>query len=271
MFKLFIIIFREILEVSILLGIIAAATQGIKNRFLYINSGILIGILGASLIAVFTNAIFDSFNGYGQEMVNACILLIASSMLIWTLVWMKNAHHRTRSKIKIYGQKLSEGSISLLSITILTASSIFREGSEIVLFSHGILASTTENIFYIIAGGILGFITAAITGLLIYKGIIRIAGKYLFNVTSIFLSLIAAGMAAQAANFLAASNVLTLYQTPLWDTSWVVSQNSFFGKILNFSIGYVDNPTGLEVVFYIATLLLIHTLSRDEQRLSNNK
>lgn len=265
MFKLFIIIFRETLEVSILLGIIAAATQGIKNRLLYINSGILIGILGASLIAIFTNAIFDSFGGYGQEIVNAGILLIASSMLIWTLAWMKTANRNTTSKIKIYGQQLAKGNSSLLSITIVTASSIFREGFEIVLFSHGILASTTENIFYTIAGGILGFITAMIIGLLIYKGIIKIAGKYLFHVTSIFLSLIAAGMAAQAANFLAAGNLITQYQIPLWDTSWIIPQESFFGKILNFSIGYVDNPTGMEVTFYVATLLFIYTLSQDQK------
>jgi len=270
MFKLFIIIFRETLEISILLGIIAAATQDVKNRFLYINCGILIGILGASLIAIFTNTIFDSFDGYGQEIVNAGILLIASSMLIWTLVWMKNSYSHTTSKLKTYGRNLSEGNVSLLSITLLTASSIFREGSEIVLFSHGVLASTTENIFYIIAGGALGFITAAITGLLIYKGIIKIAGKYLFKVTSIFLSLIAAGMSAQAANFLAAGNVITLYQIPLWDTSWIIPQNSFFGKILNFSIGYIDNPTGLEVTFYVATLLLIYTLSRDKKRSITN-
>jgi len=264
MFKLFIIIFREILEVSILLGIIAAATNGIKNRFLYINSGILLGILGAVLIAVFTNTIFESFDGYGQEIINAIILLISSCMIIWTLVWMKNAHNKTTSKIINYGKGASQGEISLLSITFVTASVIFREGSEIALFSYSILAGTDQSFISIILGALLGFTTATITGILIYKGIIKIAGKYIFKVTSVFLSLIAAGMAAQAANLLASSNVITSYQIPLWDSSWLISQESFLGKILNFSIGYIDNPNGLEATFYLATLVIIYTLSSNK-------
>jgi high-affinity iron transporter len=256
MLKLFIIFFREILEVSLLLGIIAAATQGIKNRSLYINSGIVAGIVGSVLIAAFANYIFESFDGYGQEVSNAIILLVSASMIIWTIVWMKNAHCKTKSKL------LDSQNISLLSISIITATAILREGSEIVMFSYGIITTSNESLYLLFTGSALGSIAAIIIGILLYKGIITISGKHLFKITSIMLSLIAAGMTAQAANLLVSSQMLHIYQTPLWNSSWIISQGSFFGQVLNTFVGYIDNPTGLELSFYIATLGIIYLLSR---------
>lgn len=256
MLKLFVIFFREILEVSLLLGIIAAATKEIKNRFLYINSGIAAGIIGSALIAICANYIFESFDGYGQEISNAIILLVSASMIIWTIVWMKNTHYNTKSKLS------DSQNISLISISIITATAILREGSEIVMFSYGIIASSNETLYSLIIASILGSIAAIITGILLYKGIISISGKYLFKITSIMLSLIAAGMAAQAANLLVSSEIITIYQDPLWNSSWIVSQGSLLGRVLNIFIGYIDNPTELELIFYAVTLAIIYLLSK---------
>ena len=262
MFKLFIIIFRETLEIALLLGIISAATQGTKNRFTYINLGIVLGVLGTLIISVFANKIFESFDGYGQELFTAIILLIAAAMIIWTIIWIKNAHHKTITKLKNHSQITNNS--SLISLTIITATAIFREGLEIALFSYSIFASTNENILSLISFGLLGFISAALLGWLMYKGIIQFTGKYLFKITSIMLALIAAGMTAQAANLLASGQLILSYQDPVWDSAWLISQSSFLGKILNILIGYIDNPTRLELGSYFVTLVLIYILSRQK-------
>jgi len=95
-----------------------------------------------------------------------------------------------------------------------------------------------------------------------YKGILNISGKYLFKVTSVMLSLIAAGMIAQAANLFLSSQVIEIYQEPLWNSAALISQASFVGKMLHFFTGYVDNPTALELASYIITLLVIIILYR---------
>jgi len=218
-----------------------------------------LGALGSLMIAYFANTIFDSFSGYGQEITNASILLLCSSMIVWTVIWMKYAHKKTISKIHTAWRNKSD--ISLISLTFITASAIFREGSEIVLFSYSIFIKTQDSIIQLIIGALSGFTIAALTGFLLYKGIIKIPGKYLFKTTSILLSLIAAGMASQAANLLQSAEIMSWNQTPLWNSSWLISQQSFIGKILGVVVGYVENPTGLELAFYTAPLLVIYYMS----------
>lgn len=261
MFKIFVITFRETLEIAIILSLILVATQNIQGRLKYIVSGLITGLAGAAAIAFFTGKISDMFHGYGQELVNAMILLVAASMIAWTVVWIRHGSKKISKKIKAYKDALSENSISLIPAAVITASSIFREGSEIVLFSYGVISTTQEPLINLAIGGILGCASAATLGLLMYAGIIKMPNRYIFKITTIMLSLIAAGMAAQAANLLSASEVITIIQGQVWDSSWLVSQESTIGKVLNVLIGYVENPTGIEMVFYGGTLLVIFSLS----------
>ncbi len=261
MFKIFIIIFREILETAIILGLIAAATKNIPGRTKYIVTGVIIGIIGAIIVAFSTNAISELFDGYGQEIVNAGILLLASLTIIWTVIWMNYNKNKITAKLKSNTALILEKKLPLTSLIIITASSVFREGSEIVLFSYGIIVSTNDSILSLILGAVAGFIVASFIGAGVYASITRILGKYLFKITALMLSLIAAGMAAQAANFLSATDVITIYTEPLWDSSMLLSQNSVMGKILNVLIGYTENPSAIELTFYIGTLLLIFILT----------
>jgi high-affinity iron transporter len=52
----------------------------------------------------------------------------------------------------------------------------------------------------------------------------------------------------------------------LWDTSSILSDNSMLGVLLHVLIGYSAQPAGIQVVFYLATLLVIGTLMRMMKR-----
>ena len=43
--------------------------------------------------------------------------------------------------------------------------------------------------------------------------------------------------------------------SPLWDTSWLLTDNSIVGATLHILIGYDSQPTGTQVLFYVATLV----------------
>ena len=69
-----VIVFREVLEAGLIIGIVLAATRGAPGRGNWIAAGMLAGVLGAGIIALFAGAIADAFEGSGQELLNAAVL-----------------------------------------------------------------------------------------------------------------------------------------------------------------------------------------------------
>ncbi|MDP5109832.1 MAG: FTR1 family protein, partial [Rickettsiaceae bacterium] len=65
MFKIAIVVFREFLEIALLLGIIMAVTKPVKNSRTYIVLGALIGIVLAAIFALSTRRISTSFGSLG--------------------------------------------------------------------------------------------------------------------------------------------------------------------------------------------------------------
>ena len=256
MYSIAIIVFREFLEIALVLCVLLAATQGLAGRNRWIGFGILGGTLGAALIAFFTEAISNLAEGMGQEMFNASILLLAAAMVGWTVVWMRRHGKEMSQHIKRVGSGVTSGELPMLSLSIVVGLACLREGAEIVLFTYGQLASgvTLSSVF---AGAAIGALAGIVVGFLIYLGLLRMATKYLFSVTGILLSVLAAGMAAQGAGFLAQAGVLPDIVMTVWDSSHILSEQSMLGQVLHVLIGYIAQPSGLQLVFYVATLLLI--------------
>jgi high-affinity iron transporter len=48
----------------------------------------------------------------------------------------------------------------------------------------------------------------------------------------------------------------------VWNTSWILKDSSFLGRALHTLIGYVDQPTAMQVVVYALTLAVIATLMK---------
>src|SRR5262249_58680447 len=83
-----IIVFRETLEAALVVSIVMAATYGVAGRVLWVGSGVLVGLAGASVMAAFAGAITAAVEGIGQELLNASILILAVLMLRWHTLWM---------------------------------------------------------------------------------------------------------------------------------------------------------------------------------------
>jgi high-affinity iron transporter len=87
----------------------------------------------------------------------------------------------------------------------------------------------------------------------------------LFAVTSGLIMLMAAGMAAQAILFIQQGGYLEFLTSTIWDTSWLLPQDSILGRLLHALIGYSDAPNGAQLLFYILTVAAIGGLMRWEQ------
>jgi high-affinity iron transporter len=256
------IVFREVFEAGLIVGIVMAVTSGVVGRGIWITGGVVAGVLGACVVALFTGALSNLFGGSGQEVFNACILSFAVVMLTWHNVWMSRHGRELAAELRAAGEAVASGSKSLAALAVVVAIAVLREGSEIVLFLYGVAATQGGASLSMVGGGVIGLILGSLVCLLTYLGLITIPTRYLFSVTSALIALLAAGMAAQAIAFLEQANILTALDETVWDTSWIVSDSSYLGRALHTLIGYVDQPTAMQLIVYAATLAVIVVLMK---------
>jgi high-affinity iron transporter len=257
-----IIVFREVFEAGLIIGIVLAVTRTVPHRNLWIGGGVLAGVVGACLVAAFAGALSNLFAGMGQELFNAAILGIAVVMLTWHNVWMARHGREMASEVRAIGQAVAEGSKSLLALAVVVGVAVLREGSEVALFLYGIVTSDGGSALSLALGGVIGLVLGALVCLLTYAGLISIPMRSLFAVTTVLITLLAAGMAAQAVAFLEKANWLTAMGDVVWDTSWLLDESSIPGKALHTLIGYTDQPTAMQLAVYLAVLAITFVLMR---------
>lgn len=250
------IVLREVFEAALLVGIVMAATRGVPRRGAWVAGGIALGVVGSVVVAGFAEAIASALAGYGQELFNAGVLLTATAMLGWHNVWMKSHGAELAREMTAAGRNITSGGAELSVLLVVVGLAVLREGSEVVLFLYGIAAGGTSGA-QMLAGGLLGLVGGVAIGWALYRGLLTIPTRQLFTVTSWLLLLLAAGMAAQAAGFLVQAGKLPALVEPIWDTSSWLPQRSVVGQVLHALLGYTDRPSGMQVVFFVATALVI--------------
>ena len=256
-----IIVFREVFEAGLIVGIVLAVTRTVPRRNQWIAGGVLAGVLGACVVAVFAGALSNLFAGMGQELFNAFILIVAVVMLTWHNVWMARHGSELAGELRAAGQAVVEGSKSLFALAVVVGVAVLREGSEVVLFLYGVLAGGDSG-GGVALGGFVGLLLGAAVCMLTYLGLVSIPTRKLFATTTALIALLAAGMAAQAAAFLEKANWLTAMDNVVWDSSWLLSDSSILGKALHTLIGYTDQPTAMQLAVYIAILAVTFVLMR---------
>lgn len=256
-----IIVFREVLEAALVLGIVLAASRGVAGSRHWIAGGVLAGVLGALLVAAGAEQVASAFEGVGQELLNATILLTAVAMLAWHAVWMSRHGAHIASEMRTVGHDVSAGRRPLSVLALVVGLAVLREGSEVVLFLYGIAAGGT-GAGAMWAGSAAGLVAGAAVGALLYFGLLRIPTRHLFTVTGWMIILLAAGMAGQAGGYLVQAGVLPGLVEPLWDSSGWLPQNGVPGELLHVLVGYADRPSLTQVLFYAVTLGGIVLLDR---------
>jgi len=262
-----IIVFREVLEAALIVSILLAATCGLPRRTLWIGTGLLAGLAGACVVALFASSITSAFEGTGQELMNATILLVAVLMLAWHNIWMSHHARELVAHMKNVSARITDGSLPLYFLAVASGMAVLREGSEVVLFMYSVTASGSSSTS-MITGSIIGVITGILVGRMIYSGLLRIPTGRLFQFTGWMILLLASGLAASAAGYLIQADILP-YQAPLWDSGNILSQKSIFGQLLHILIGYQERPTIIHLTFYVVTLCTILIGMRWVSRRSN--
>jgi high-affinity iron transporter len=257
MFGTALIVFREVLEAALIIGIVAAATRDIPGRSRFIWAGVGLGIFGSIVVALMAERISTLAEGMGQEIFNASVLGIAVVMLAWHNIWMSAHGRQLAADAKAMGTAVKTGAKAMSALAVVIALAVLREGSETVLFLSGIALSGESSPASMALGGAAGLAGGAAIGFMLFAGLLRIPLKWFFGATSALVLLLAAGMASQAARFLIQADVLPSLATPLWDMSALVSNESAVGTLLKGLVGYDAAPAGMQVAFFIIVFAAI--------------
>lgn len=258
MFGTAIIVFREVLEASLIIGIVAAATHSVPGSRRWLAAGLLAGLAGAAAVAAFADAIGSFASGFGQELLNATVLGIAVLMLAWHNIWMASHGAELAASARAVGKDIRDGRSECSALLLIVGLAVLREGSETVLFLYGIAASEHGRSSMLL-GGLVGLSLGVAAGYAIYAGLLRVPLRWFFAATSVLVLLLAAGMASQAARFLIQADLLPSLAAPLWDTSALLPESGVAGLLLHSLVGYDSRPAGMQLVFYISALLIIGT------------
>jgi high-affinity iron transporter len=251
-----IIVFREAIEAGLIVGIVMAVTRGVPFASRSVLGGVAAGVLGALVVAMFADRLSRAFAGSGQELFNAAVLALAVGMLAWHNIWMARHGREMAQELSAVGKAVAAGDLTLFALASVVGLAILREGAEVALFLYGVLASG-ESGFDVFLGGLLGLALGGATSFATFYGLVKIPPKHLFAVTTTLITLLAAGLAAQCVGFLQQAGVITALADTLWDSSWLLSDKSIPGRVLHTLVGYADQPSGMQVIAWLTTLVAI--------------
>ena len=199
-----IIMFREVLEASLIIGILytylrkSGNDSSVKMLWGGVSSAILISIIASIIFQM----IAGGFEGNASKIFEGVVMIIASAVLTTMIIWMaqnKNISEDLKNQAK---ESLSSG--FKYGIFTLAFVAVFREGVEIILFLYAIGIKDGISIFPSVIGSLLGLLA----GYAIFVQGVKIPLKKFFNVTSVFLIFVAAGMLTYGVHELESGGVI---------------------------------------------------------------
>lgn len=262
MLKIALVIFREMLEISLILGIVFASTSSIKNSRVYIIAGMMGGFIGAAILAFFITTISSSMSGYGEEIIDVAIIMVTVIVVGTTAIWVKNSGYEINNKLKKLVNVEDDSQKPKVMLLLVVATTIFRESTEIVLYLHALASAYNVSTTDYIMGFILGTFAGVGAAIGVNYSMSKIGVKYLFKVSFILLALVAASLASEAAGILTSVGIVSFLSDTIWDSEDFISDFSLIGKILKILVGYNSKPNGLQIIFYLGTLLFVYIGSK---------
>ena len=201
-----IIVFREVLEGSLIVGILYTylrktdQSEAISRLWQGVLAALVASVIGSFIFQIFA----DGFEGRAGKLFEGIIMIIAAAVLGSMIVWMaKNRNIADDLKDKaneaLSGENVGYGIFALAFV------SVFREGIETILFLYGIIIKEGGlNITLSFVGAALGI---GLSFMIFVQGR-KVPLKTFFNVTSILLIFVAAGMFTYGVHELESAKVI---------------------------------------------------------------
>jgi len=251
-FTTFVIMLRETLEASIVVGIILTILSGMNQKKYFPH--VIISILVAVIISVIAGfglmTLTESVKGGMEKLIEGGVSLMACGVLTYMIFWMaeQSKHIKTDIEAKLEVAISRKEYVAIISIPFLA---IFREGAETVLFLSAL--NTKGAVSWV--GALGGCSMAIFIACAIFIGGKRIHLGALFRGSGLFLLFVAAGLLAYGIHELQEIKLIPEIIYPVWNINHILNEKQGIGSFLKAIFGYNGNPSLIEVGSYVAYLV----------------
>lgn len=250
MIETLLIMWRESLEAALIVGILLTylARGGHRTGLSFVCGGAVAGVGTAVAVAAASNGVLARLDPDTQELAQAGMLFLAVGVLTWMVLWMhRNARGLSGDLRRRADAALATG--RLLGLATVAFTAVFREGVETVLFLWGVVVQRGgATAIPLVTAGLLGAALAVATAWLFFSGFRFLRLQTFFRVTGALMLLVAAGLLSAGLNKLIALGYLPPLIAQVWNTSWLLRDDSVLGALLGAFVGYRSRPSLLEVL-----------------------
>lgn len=252
----FLIMLREGIEASLIVGIIASyLAQTGRRRYLgAVWAGVAIAAVLCTIVGIALSMASAEFPQKQQELFETVVALVAVGILTSMVFWMKSAARSLKGQLHDrIDATMTTGRSAAFALVAMAFFAVGREGLESVFFLLAIFEQSTG--WAVPLGAFLGLATAVGVGALIYVGGVRLNMRRFFRITGVFIIVVAAGLLAGALRSAHEAGLWNSLQQVVVDWSGVLPKDGPVGTVLAGMFGYTDTPTLGEVIIYFAYLI----------------
>ena len=281
----FFLVFREVLEACLVVGVVLAylnrtgATQ--LRRYVWIGAGAGAStsvIIGSIFVGVYYSRREQLFRGRAEHIFEGVTFLLACALLSWMVVWMLT----TGKKIQVSETNdelldFDNPKAAKMGVFTMVFLQVLREGIEAFIFLTGASGATSRKDGWraLPIPGILGVITAITVAFLVFRGLLRLDLVKFFAISSIVMIFFAAGLISHAMHELQEAGLFGEWDVEmnrpwwnqiLWSTKECCDdKNNELFAFCRSLLGYQDTPTFVEITsyclyFFIVIILFIRKI-----------
>lgn len=253
----FLITFREGLEAFLIVGIILSYLGKLQakrfNKFIYI--GVFAGVIVSLFIAyIFQVLIYGMDNEVYQHYLMIFILLFATLVLSYMVVWMANQSKQIKGEIEENLKNLVTAG-NIFGMVFLAFLAVLREGFETVLFFSSLALTESFTMKEGLIGALLGLILSIVLVYALMKGAKNIPIKSFFKYTGLLILIIAGGLFGSAISMMQASDLIPIFVPVVYDISYILDDRGVFGTFLRALFGYNSSPSLLHLLSWALYML----------------
>jgi len=238
--EIIVIVLRETLEASILVGVLLSASNHFGVRFSWFPVALFAGLVGAFAYGAAMGDISEWFDYAGQEVVNASMQLFIYA-LVATMIPLQWLNVMSQRRVLCY------------LMTAIVCVAIAREGSELYIFYSGFLLKE-DVLLKALTSGFVGLAAGLSVGAIVYYALTMMRSSRVIYFHTMVLGLVAAGMVMQATQLLIQADWISA-GTPLWDSSTLIAESSIAGQVAYAIFGYEAAPSFTEIAAYSLSVL----------------
>jgi len=248
-FSTFIVVFREALEASLIIGIILMLLYRLnaKQYISHVFAGIFAALIVSYGLGLWLSSLTESAQGNAGPAIEGVISLAACAVLTYMFFWMEKQARYLKSDIEIK-METALSKQDYLAIVSLPFISVLREGAETVLFLKAVSIQSGGSVSW--AGGLSGCALALMSCVLLFIGGKRVPIGRFFRITGFFIVLIAAGLLAYGIHELNEIGWIPSGVENIYNINHILNDKKGIGSFLKALFGYNGNPSLTETVGY---------------------